>query len=102
MTTMSFQTDDPCLNSLDVDHGEHGRAIERIMNRPEYWDRNHPLHLRALSDVRAHHEILYGTGAMASASSPTMAFNTATGEPIEHDFAPMVATGQGTPDEHKG
>ena len=95
MSTMTFLSEDPTLHSLDVDHGEHGRAIEQIMNRPEYWDRNHRLHYRAVGDVRAHHEVLFGTQPMPSGDSPTMSFNSGTG-------APMIATGQGWADEHTG
>ena len=99
MSTMTFFSSDPTLHGLDVDHGLHGRAIEEIMSRPEFFDRNHRLHYRAVGDVRAHHEVLFGTQPMPSGSengdSPTMSFNSGTG-------APMVATGQGWADEHSG
>jgi hypothetical protein len=102
MGTMSFRSDDPSLNALDVDHPNiDGYSAERLMFHPAYLDRNHPLHARAVSDVRAHFERLYGTGAMPSGSSPTMSFDTTTGEPIVREMvAPMVASGDGVADEH--
>ena len=102
MTSFTFHSDDPSLHALDVDHPNlDGYTAERLMFHPAYLDRNHPLHARAVSDVRAHFERLYGTGNTPSGGSQTMSFDTTTGEPIVREMqAPMMATGDGLADEH--
>lgn len=117
MTTMNFSTDRPGLDSLD--YGEEGqrnalaRQLEAIMHRPEYWDRNSPMHHRAQEEARARFELLYGDAPTASASGGSLVFNTATGETVAPPAwlgaqqqvttqlgGVTMATGEGTPDEY--
>lgn len=131
MTTITFRTDDPSLHALDVDHGAHGLLAEQKMFHPAYWDRNHPLHARCVSDVREHLALIFGEAPVQASAGQTVSFDTTTGQFIDRaappqpvvmaptsggGFAPMtwntgpapidmgtqtVATGQGTPDEHQ-
>jgi hypothetical protein len=102
MGTMTFHSDDPDQQSTDVVNPSSADAykLERMLRLPAYWNANDPLHHRAVSDVRALSARLYGDADAPSGSMPTMSFDTVTGEPIEREFAaPMVATGEGQPDE---
>ena len=122
MTTMTFHSDDPSLHGLDIDHGELGMRIERAMTHEAYLDRNHPLHARAVSDVRHGLAVIHGEAPTDSGfKGLTMAFSTgldgtAQANPIATNegqqaaaqaavaaagFAgPAVWSSNGTPDEH--
>ena len=108
MTTMTFHSDDPDRQSNDVQHPNSRPAfvLERLMRLPAYWNVNDPMHHRAVSDVKAHYENLYGTANMPSGGNnsgfPTMSFNAETGERVTRDMpgAPMVGSGEGSPDEY--
>lgn len=84
MPTMSFLSEDPTLHALDVDHGQLGLEVERIMASPAYWDQSHPLHMRAVSDVTARLSVIHGQRPVEG------------GQP----FAPMTIYTGGEPDEH--
>lgn len=98
MSSYVFHSDDPSLHGLDVAHGNFGLHLERLMMSPHYTNRNDPLNMRAMSDVREGMALLYGEGPAKGSAGQTMSFDSATGQIIDRT-APaqpvMVPTGGG-------
>jgi hypothetical protein len=75
--TMTFHSQAPSLTALDVNHGDAGLEIERLMFNPAYLDPQNPLHERAVTDVNVRLELLVGDAAYKPQQGfPTMSFTT--------------------------
>jgi len=83
--SFTFRSDDPDASALDVDHGAVGLKAEQLMSHEAYFNPNHRLHHRAVSDVTAAFAAMYGEKPVGGFKGAAQTINTATGEVMSAD-----------------
>ena len=89
--SFSFRSDRPDLSSADSYFDQPGseaaskvlaRRYEEVINSPEFLDRNHRMHAKAVADARTLAETLYGDAPVGGFAGSGITIDTGTGEVV--------------------